>query len=313
MSKPVQENWIPVEKGEKELSKKSTGDDLKKAQDPSSSTPDKSQRSGSALKTFFLIVFSVVFGAALSVGLLVYGLDNKMKKKLGIPVLSVDSKMVTATLKKMTASGQIADLRGPQGLAGKDGRDGKKGAVGSAGPTGKQGPPGKRGPAGSAGKQGPSGKRGPAGPTGKQGPSGKRGPAGPPGPTGSAAAGAIGPAGPPGPSGPAGPPGPAGPAGPPGEAGKETGRLAASGVTGWERLESGNFSVAAGQKETVVMSCSPGKILLGGGYKAPGCKDCSAETNYPSNINSWETTLVNNHASAATNLKVYVICAKPAL
>ena len=257
MSKPIQENWIPVEKGSngKELSKNPTSDNLKETQNPSSSSPAKSQQSGSALKTFFLIVFSILFGAALSLGLLVYGLDEKMKKNLGISVTSIDSRTVNAELKKMIASGQLAE-----------GRDGKDGAVGPMGPPG---------PAGPAGKRGSAGKRGPAGPAGK------RGPAGPPGP--------------------------------PGQAGKGGGQAAVSGVVGWERLESGSFSVAAGQKETVVVSCSPGKILLGGGYKAPGCKDCSAETNYPSNVNSWETTLLNNHVSEPTKLKVYVICAKPAL
>ena len=83
--------------------------------------------------------------------------------------------------------------------------------------------------------------------------------------------------------------------------------------SGWEMLESRSFKVEPGQKKTVVMSCSPGKILLGGGYNASGCAGCSAETNYPSNTNSWETTLTNPKGSKATNLKVYVTCAEPTL
>ena len=120
----------------------------------------------------------------------------------------------------------------------------------------------------------------------------------------------------PGPQGVQGIPGPKGPPGPPGPQGEQvvkSNQAAINGVAGWEMLESRSFKVEPGQKKTVVMSCSPGKILLGGGYNAAGCAGCSAETNYPSNINSWETTLTNPKDSKATNLKVYVTCAEPTL
>jgi len=120
----------------------------------------------------------------------------------------------------------------------------------------------------------------------------------------------------PGPQGIQGIPGPKGPPGPPGPAGKQVAKsnqAAINGVAGWEMLESRSFKVEPGQKKTVVMSCSPGKILLGGGYNAAGCAGCSAETNYPSNINSWETTMTNPKDSKATNLKVYVTCAEPTI
>ena len=67
------------------------------------------------------------------------------------------------------------------------------------------------------------------------------------------------------------------------------------------------------QQSKKQMSCSTGKILLGGGYNASGCGGCSAETNYPSSTNSWETTLVNPKGSKMTNLRVYVTCAEPTL
>jgi len=127
--------------------------------------------------------------------------------------------------------------------------------------------------------------------------------------------GTPGKAGEPGIPGPAGPPGPPGKRGPPGPAGKQIAGKAGSlnGVAGWEMLESQTFKVVAGQKKSVLMSCSPGKILLGGGYKSTGCSDCSIENNYPSNINSWETTLINNEISKSVELKVYVTCAEPTL
>jgi hypothetical protein len=116
----------------------------------------------------------------------------------------------------------------------------------------------------------------------------------------------------PGPMGPQGPQGRPGPRGPPGK--NITGKASAlNGVSGWEMRESKNFSVALGQRKTVLLSCSPGKILLGGGYKSTGCSGCAVETNYPSNINTWETTLVNNKTLKAVDLKVYVTCAEPTL
>ena len=143
---------------------------------------------------------------------------------------------------------------------------------------------------GAAGKNGAQGLRGPAGKNGAQG--------------------LPGPQGPPGPVGPPGIPGLRGPAG---AQVTKSNQSAINGVAGWEMLESRSFKVAPGQKKTVVMSCSPGKILLGGGFNASGCQGCSAETNYPSNINSWETTLTNPTNSKAINLKVYVTCAEPTI
>ncbi|MCH8311420.1 MAG: hypothetical protein IID17_00370 [Nitrospinae bacterium] len=67
------------------------------------------------------------------------------------------------------------------------------------------------------------------------------------------------------------------------------------------------------QQSKKQISCSPGKILLGGGYNASGCGGCSAEKNYSSSTNSLETTLVNLQGSKITNLRVYVTCAEPNL
>ena len=146
------------------------------------------------------------------------------------------------------------------------------------------------------------------GANGKDGAQGLRGPAGKNG-----AQGIPGPPGPSGPPGPVGPPGIPGLRGPAGAQVTKSNQSAINGVAGWEMLESRSFKVAPGQKKTVVMSCSPGKILLGGGFNASGCQGCSAETNYPSNINSWETTLTNPTNSKAINLKVYVTCAEPTI
>jgi hypothetical protein len=140
------------------------------------------------------------------------------------------------------------------------------------------------------GANGQNGEPGPSGPPGKNGVPGKQGP-----------------------QGVQGIPGPPGPPGPQGTQVAKSNQSALNGIAGWEMLESRIFKVAPGQKKTVVMSCSPGKILLGGGYNAAGCVGCSAETNYPSNINSWETTLTNPESSKATTLKVYVTCAEPTL
>ncbi len=151
------------------------------------------------------------------------------------------------------------------------------------------------------------------GPQGEMGPKGEAGPPGKPGPKGPK--GDPGPQGPQGFEGPEGPPGPPGPPGPAGSAGKDSVAQAGAlqGIAGWERLESKSFSVKPGQRKTVLMSCSPGKILLGGGYNAAGCDQCAGVTNYPSSINSWETTIVNDSAGKPFNLKVYVICAQPTL
>jgi len=80
-----------------------------------------------------------------------------------------------------------------------------------------------------------------------------------------------------------------------------------NGVSGWELRESESFTVEPGNRKTVSMSCSAGKILLGGGYNAAECIECSGITNYPASKNSWETTLENKMNDQSVNLKVTVL------
>ena len=149
--------------------------------------------------------------------------------------------------------------------------------------------------------------RGSGGEKGIPGEKGEQGPQGPIGPEG-----VVGPAGLQGVQGLVGFTGPPGPVGPPGPT-VETTKGVLNGISGWEILQSKNYKIAPGQRKTVLMSCSPGKILLGGGYNAEKCEDCSGINNYPSSGNSWETTLVNKMSGQPANLKVYVICAEPTL
>ncbi len=86
-----------------------------------------------------------------------------------------------------------------------------------------------------------------------------------------------------------------------------------NGVAGWELRESAIFVVEPGNRKTVSMSCSDGKILLGGGYHAAECAECSGINSYPSGKNSWEATLDNKMSDQPANLKVYAICAEPTL
>lgn len=151
---------------------------------------------------------------------------------------------------------------------------------------------------GENGKKGVPGKKGNPGP---QGPKGQEGIAGPPGPQGPQ--GLAGLTGPQGIEGPTGPPGPM----------VEVNQAALNGVAGWELLQSEIFKVEPGKRKTVLMSCSQGKILLGGGYNAEKCEDCSGVNNHPTSSNTWETTLINKMTDQSTNLKVYVICAEPTL
>ncbi len=72
MSKPVQEKWTPIVRGDKEPGKQGMGDALEPGKDLS--TPLSPQSSGFSFMSFLLIVFSIVFGAALSLGFLLYGL-----------------------------------------------------------------------------------------------------------------------------------------------------------------------------------------------------------------------------------------------
>ena len=112
-----------------------------------------------------------------------------------------------------------------------------------------------------------------------------------------------------GPPGPQGEQGLVGPTGPTVEASE--GIL--NGISGWEIMQSEDNTVEPGNRTTVIMSCSPGKILLGGGYNAEQCEDCSGVNSYPSSSNSWKTTLVNKMSDRPAHFKVYVICAEPTL
>jgi len=225
-----------------------------------------------AFMDFFIIIFCVVIGAALSLGYLMYSdvmkdqISSVIQKEMKATPVNIDKKTIDLALAEVISK---KNLEGTSGLPGANGKDGAQGLRGLAGPSGKNGVQGIPGPVGPQGLQGLPG--------------------------------------------PVGPPGIPGLRGPAGEQAINSNQSAINGVAGWEMLESRSYKVTPGQKKTVVMSCSPGKVLLGGGYNASGCQGCSAETNYPSNINSWETTLTNPKNSKATNLKVYVTCAEPTL
>ena len=240
---------------------------------------------------FFIVLLLVagVTGAALFYGLNTMTPD-KSKNRVQVVTQEPDSNSIRFALEEIIANGQFQNLMISTGRIGElVGPQGEMGLKGEAGPPGKPGP------------QGPKGEKGAQGPQGFEGPEGKRGPPGAPGLPGIQ--------GPPGPAGLPGAPGPAG------SAGKDSVAKAGAlkGIAGWERLESKNFSVRPGQRKTVLMSCSPGKILLGGGYNAAGCDRCAGVTNYPSSINSWETTIINDDGGKSFNMKVYVICAQPTL
>ncbi len=250
--------WVPSKNKPLEPLNKKLGDprDRKELPPP----PPAEEGPSFAFMDFFIIVFCVVIGAAISLGYVMYSgmMNDRIKKvvqnEVKVTPIKLDSKTVNSALAEIISKEQI---EGNSGLPGADGKDGKPG------PPGKNGAPGIHGPAGS--------------------------------------------------QGPPGPPGPPGPRGQPGKEIVKNNQAALNGVSGWEMLESRSFRVSPGQKKSVVMSCSPGKILLGGGYNASGCGGCSAETNYPSSTNSWETTLVNPIGSKTTDLKVYVTCAEPTL
>lgn len=110
----------------------------------------------------------------------------------------------------------------------------------------------------------------------------------------------------PGEKGEPGPPGPPGPMG-----GVNQGAF--NGVAGWELRESASFMIDPGKRKTVSMSCSAGKILLGGGYMTADCTECSGVNSYPSSKTTWETTMDNKMSNQSANLKTYVICAQPTL
>ena len=257
MKRQKQQLWVPSKSTPMETLNKNMGDSSGKKVYLQTPPVMQEEDQKFAFMDFFIIIFCVVIGAALSLGYLMYSdvmkdqISSVVQKEMQAAPVSIDKKAIDQALAEVISKEKI---EGASGLPGADGKDGKVGPAG---------PPGKKGAQGIPGPQGPQGLQGPPGP--------------------------------PGPVGPVGPPGAPGLRGPAGEQAVSSNQSALNGVAGWEMLESRNYKVTPGQKKTVVMSCSPGKILLGGGYNASGCQGCSAETNYPSNINSWETTLTKSH------------------
>jgi len=273
MAKPKREKkqlWVPSKTKPIEPLNKMMGDP--KERKSISPPPSTEEGPSFAFMDFFIIIFCVVIGAAITLGYLMYSgvmndqIKKVVQKEIKVAPVKLDSKTVNTALAEIISKEQIEKMRG---LPGANGKDGEPGAPGLSGKNGAPGIPGPPGPQGLQGR--------------------------------------------PGPAGPPGPPGPPGSPGRPGKNISKSNQSALNGISGCEMLESRSFKVNPGQKKTVVMSCSPGKILLGGGYNASGCIGCSAETNYPSSTNSWETTLLNPIGSKTTNLRVYVTCAEPTL
>ena len=103
-----------------------------------------------------------------------------------------------------------------------------------------------------------TGPKGPAGPTGPQGPQGPLGLKGDKGDQGAQGPqGAIGSAGPAGPQGPQGDTGPQGPAG-------------AGGLSGWESIIGDGIQIPDNSGDYAYAYCSPGKVLLSGGFTVYG-------------------------------------------
>jgi hypothetical protein len=259
---------------------------------------------GFGLKDFLIIITGIVLGTVFSFVYLSTATNTDLP--VGASSAKIDPEALQNELRKIVStekfmgmlkeSGHLEKLRGSGGEKGVPGVKGEQGLPGPIGPEGITGPAGPIGPIGPKGEPGQEGVAGLAGPVGLQGVQGLVGFTGPKGLTG-----------PKGERGLTGPPGPEGPPGSKVEAG------ALNGISGWEILQSINYKVAPGKRKTVLMSCSPGKILLGGGYNAEKCDDCSGVNNYPSSGNSWEATVANKSSSQPANLKVYVICAEPTL
>jgi len=81
-------------------------------------------------------------------------------------------------------------------------------------------------------------------------------------------------------------------------------------MSGWEIMESESVAIPAGGKKSMIKSCTPGKIVLTGGYRASDCDNCSVLKNYPTSNNSWEVSLENKSGSAVKQFQTYVVCAK---
>ncbi len=263
MKRQKQQLWVPSKTTPMEALNKNMGDPSGKKVYLQSPPMMQEEEQKFAFMDFFIIIFCVVIGAALSLGYLMYSdvmkdqITSVVQKEMKASPGNIDKKIIEIAVAEAISKEQTEGTSGLPGANGKNGAQGLRGLAGLPGKNGVQGIPG------------PQGLQGPPGVPGLRGPAG--------------------------------------------EQVTKSNQSAINGVAGWEMLESRGFKVNPGQKKTVVMSCSPGKILLGGGYNASGCQGCSAETNYPSNINSWETTLTNPANSKATNLKVYVTCAEPTI
>jgi hypothetical protein len=133
------------------------------------------------------------------------------------------------------------------------------------------------GPAGSQGPQGVHGDIGPAGPAGPQGPKGDKGD---PGATGAPGA--------PGAQGPAGPAGPLG------------------GLSGYELFRS-SFEIVPGlQHKTVILNCSPGKKVVGGGTETSDSMNITDSFPLITGDGWWASAY--NPSLVDQDLRVYVIC-----
>lgn len=205
-----------------------------------------------------------------------------------------------------------AGPQGPAGPAGDVGPQGPLGPQGEVGPAGPQGPVGPQGEVGAQGPAGPTGPQGPAGPQGEVGPQGAVGPVGPQGPQGPqgevGATGPMGPMGVAGPEGPAGPSGPAGPAGPAGPTGPQ-GPQGPAGVSGWEVRDEADppFTLSPGASSMAQeVSCSSGKVPLGGGYDLVNTAIHTVVTSSAPTLTGWRVQLRNNTGYVLNNVQVRV-------
>lgn len=239
------------------------------------SSPPAQEEWNFGMMEFLLIVTSILLGTILSFAYLKNSGNMSAPRQVDVSTATIDSEAMQKELRKIVSAKKIIGMLMATGQLEK--LRGKNGEQGVPGEKGEQGP---QGPIGLEGIEGPEGAQGPAGPVGSQGVLGLvglTGQQGPPGPTVEAAKGAL------------------------------------NGIAGWEILQSEDYTVEPGDRRTVTLSCSPGKILLGGGYNADQCEDCSGINSHPSSIKSWKTTLLNKIGSQPANLKVYVICAEPTL
>ena len=216
---------------------------------------------------------------------------------------------------------------------------GPQGVAGPRGATGANGDPGAQGPSGATGPVGPTGPTGAAGAAGGAGPKGENGAglvwrgqyqssqayavndavqsqgsayvataalapilcggscvdSNAPGLNSAwqlvAMAGARGDTGAVGPTGDTGPQGPPGPA---------------TGLSGYEIVDTGFVSVPPLQSKTIEASCSPGKVVVGGGYR--GNPFVTPWSSLPdSNWGGW-VIYVENLSLNLTSYKVFAIC-----